>query len=657
MPHSPDATSSVNAIPEPIWWPDQQTIENTHIAAAMKDRGFDTYEQLYEWSIRQPDHFWTYVVNTLDICFDTPPQRMRGLPDEVTSPAWLDGASMNIAESCFTNTAEGCAVIEGGPDGSLRKLTYAELRALSNRVARGLHSHGIQNGQAVAIFMPMTAESVAIYLGIILAGCTVVSIADSFSAEQVRTRLRIGKARAVFTVMSVQRGDKQLPVYDRIVKADGPLAIIVDDTRDGLSDPARESTVADELPQAIPFRDGNLSWSELLSDDASDVAAHVSADAATNILFSSGTTGTPKAIVWDHTTPIKVAADGFFHHDIHTGDVVAWPTNLGWMMGPWLIYATLINRGTIALYNGAPSDAAFGRFVETARVRMLGVVPSLVRLWRESGCLDGVDWSKIRMFSSTGECSNPRDVRWLSELAGGRPVIEYCGGTEIGGGYVTSTLMQPNLPAMFSSPALGSDLVILDEQGKPSDVGEVYLVPPAIGLSRRLIDQDHHMVYYADAPTLPDGRILRRHGDRMQRITADPIDSPPQKNQGQPSRSAYYRVLGRADDTMNLGGIKVGTADIERTVADVPGIREVAAVAVSPREGGPAQLVIYVGADAETLAPSEELKRQMQTMVKTSLNPLFHIHQVVLMDELPRTASNKIMRRTLRDTWLQRTDK
>jgi acetyl-CoA synthetase len=654
MPHDPGTSSPLNVVPEPIWCPDEQTIEQTHIAAAMKARGFDAYEQLYDWSVTQTDQFWTYVLDTLDICFDTPPQCMRGPTADATSPDWLSDARMNIAESCFTNDAGNCAVIEGTADGSLRKLTYAELRALTNRVARGLQSHEVHKGQAVAVFMPMTAESVAIYLGIVLAGCTVVSIADSFSAEEVRSRLQIGAASAVFTVMSVQRGDRQLPVYERVVKADGPLAIVVDGASGKLSDLPRENIRAHE---SRPLRDGDLSWSELLSDDASEIVAHVPADTAMNVLFSSGTTGPPKAIIWDHTTPIKAAADGLFHHDIHAGEVVAWPTNLGWMMGPWLIYATLINRGTIALYDGAPSDVAFGQFVQTARVNMLGVVPSLVRLWRESGCLDSVDWSTIRVFSSTGECSNPADMRWLSQVAGGRPIIEYCGGTEIGGGYITSTLVQPNLPAMFSSPALGSEILILDERGETADVGEVYLVPPALGLSRRLINQDHHQVYYADAPVDSDGRVLRRHGDRMQRITPDQCISVNKKNLDQPLWSGYYRALGRADDTMNLGGIKVGTADIERTVADVPGVHEVAAVAVSPSEGGPARLVIFVGGIADTLAPPDDLKRQMQTLVKSHLNPLFRIHEVVLMDKLPRTASNKIMRRTLRDTWLHPTDK
>ena len=229
---------------------------------------------------------------------------------------------------------------------------------------------------------------------------------------------------------------------------------------------------------------------------------------------------------------------------------------------------------------------------------------------------------------------------------------------------MTSTLVQTNRPAMFSSPALGSGLVILDDDGEAADIGEVFLIPPAIGLSRRLINRDHHEVYYADVPRDPGGRTLRRHGDLMQRVTVSHVDGTPSKNVSpqpydensvEPDDAVheYYRALGRADDTMNLSGIKVGTTEIERTVSDISGIREVAAVAVSPPEGGPGELVIFVAAEADAVASPKKLLGQMQTLVRTRLNPLFKIHQVVLLDQLPRTASNKIMRRTLRETWLR----
>ncbi len=599
-------------VTDAIWRPGPRELERSNISAALRDRGFESYNGLYRWSIDDPEGFWGYVVNTLGIRFAERPHRILDDSGGPANAVWLPGGRMNIAESCFQADALALALVWAGSDGELHRVSYGELRRLANRVAHGLQRLGLQPGDGVAVFMPMTARSVAIYLGIVLAGCVVVSIADSFSAEQIQTRLRIGRSAAVFTVSSILRASKRLAIYERLVAADGPRTILADDSD-------------------ITLRNGDLYWSGFLSDDDAGTVTHASPDAPINVLFSSGTTGDPKAIPWDHTTPIKVACDGLFHHDIHPGDVVAWPTSLGWMMGPWLVFAALINRGSIALYDGSPLEPGFGRFIQDARVTMLGVVPSLVRQWRKDGCIDGLNWSAIRAFSSTGECSNRDDMRFLSGLAGGKPIIEYCGGTEIGGGYITSTVVQPNVAGAFSTPALGSTWVILDNDGRPASEGELYLLPPAMGLSRRLLNGDHHEVYFADTPVGPGGRTLRRHGDVMLRML-----------------NGYYRALGRADDTMNIGGIKVSAVEIEQALTGVGEVREVAAVAVLPPQGGPSRLVICAAVAEPGHVDAQRLKNDMQQAIKSRLNPLFRIDDLYLLEDLPRTASNKILRRVLR---------
>jgi acetyl-CoA synthetase len=330
------------------------------------------------------------------------------------------------------------------------------------------------------------------------------------------------------------------------------------------------------------------------------------------------------------------------------------------MMGPWLIYASLVNQGTIALYYGAPTERGFGQFVQDARVNVLGVVPSLVSIWKTTACMQGLDWSAIKAFSSTGECSNAQDMLFLMSLAGYKPIVEYCGGTEIGGAYISGTLVQPCAPSTFTTPALGLDVVILDEYGHLANKGEVFIIPPSIGLSTELLNKDHHQVYFANTPhqhdtEFTDARIkdgsdlsgyrcltsvlclplpLRRHGDQMERLP-----------------NGYYRAHGRVDDTMNLGGIKVSSAQIEQALNTVEDICETAAIAISPSEGGPSQLVIYVVVVSDSHKNEEALKADLQKAIAQRLNPLFKISDLVLVDALPRTASNKIMRRVLRDQY------
>jgi len=414
------------------------------------------------------------------------------------------------------------------------------------------------------------------------------------------------------------RAGKTLPMYQKVVEAGAKQVVVVPSGADA----------------GVALRDQDLWWESFLSDEDAFEAVACDPEDLTNILFSSGTTGDPKAIPWTHTSPIKCAMDGHLHHDIKPGEVIAWPTSIGWMMGPWHIYATLINRGTMALYYGAPVAREFCEFIQKTKVAMLGVVPSLVKAWQNGDLVRGLDWSSIRLFSSTGETSNADDYLYLMSLAGYRPVIEYCGGTEVAGGYITGTMVRPASPATFSSPAFGLSFYILDEYDQPARIGELFLVPPSIGLSTYLLNKDHHEVYYEGTPRGPKGELLRRHGDEMEEL--------PQ---------GYYRAHGRADDTMNLGGIKVSSAEIERILATVEGVVETAAVAYNPPEGGPSLLVIYAVLQPDATADDEALKKDLQRAISSKLNPLFKIYDVVRVPSLPRTASNKVMRRVLRDEY------
>ncbi len=598
--------------PPLAWFPTDEDITQANITRFMAELHIKTYPEFHAWSVANRDTFWQMMIDRLAIkAIETTTE-----PQKDATGISIKLAQLNIVESCFKAPDDAIAIVtQQENDENLKTFTYAELESLTNRVANGLVDIGMNQGDAIAVDMPMNAESVAIYLGIVKAGCVVVGIADSFAPDEIGTRLRIGKAKAIFTQDYINRAGKHLPLYEKVIAANAPKAIVFSsEGGEGLAQTRREN---------------DMTWQDFLSGTETFNPAPCPPDAHTNILFSSGTTGEPKAIPWTHTTPIKSAADAHLHHDIHSGDVLAWHTNLGWMMGPWLIYASLINKATIALYDGVPTGRDFGAFVQNAKVSMLGVVPTLVRAWKHTECMHGLDWQAVRAFSSTGECSNPEEMLYLMALAGYKPVIEYCGGTEIGGGYITGTRVQPAAPSMFTTPALGVDFLLFNENGEPTDNGEVFILPPSLGLSTRLLNADHNEVYFAETPQLN----LRRHGDAIERLD-----------------SGYYRAHGRVDDTMNLSGIKVSSAEIEAVLNTVDGLHETAAVAISPKDGGPSQLVIYaVLATSAAASTRQELHTTLQTALSKHLNPLFKVHDVVIVEALPRTASNKIMRRLLRD--------
>lgn len=629
------------------------SVINSNLYKFMQELRITDYAQFHAWSTANYAKYWQHIITKLRIRFAQPYTNIIRLDHGLEQPDWLINAKLNIANSCFPSqlpqhvkmesdakfiTTNSPAIIYCDYTNKIHTISYHALEMLTNRVANSLVKHKFVPGDAIAINMPMTVEAIAIYLGIVKAGCVVVAVADSFAAPGIAERLQIAKAKAIFTQDIILRADKQLPLYTKVIEAQAPFAIVL---------PATDAKLAGEL------RPGDIAWQDFIKHDHTPdndydfesyhfEAINVSPHQALNILFSSGTTGTPKAIPWDHTSAIKAAADGYLHLDIQPGNVFCWPTNLGWMMGPWLIFATLINRGTIALYYDAPTTKGFTEFVGKAKVNILGVVPSLVKCWRHNNYLEHTFWDDIKLFTSTGETSNSSDMLYLMSRAKYKPIIEYCGGTEISGAYITSTILQANVPAAFSTPAIGLDLTLVNENGEPANPGEVAIIPPSIGLSRELLNADHHQVYY-NMPA-PSGKTYRRHGDQFERLIGN-----------------YYRALGRVDDTMNIGGIKVSSAEIEHCLAALDAnLLETAAIAAETKAGGPSFIVIYavikngdsdVSAD-QLAARVAELKANMQHALNTQLNPLFKIQEVILIDALPRTSSNKVMRRVLRDKYI-----
>ena len=598
-----------------FWTPDDQTIKSSNIYQMMLKNSLKSYKDLWSWSVENKNDFWSQTVDNLRIKLQKPFESIVDLSLGVENAQWLKGARFNIIESCFQNDDKAIAIVFQKEKGAIEQITQKQLKQTVNKIANGLREFGIEKGDYIAIDMPMTLEAVAIYLAGIKAGCPVVTIADSFTPNEIEVRLKITNPKVIFTQDVLQRAGKTLPLFEKIKKIQSPKAIVI--------------KVSDDK---IPLRRNDVYFKDFLSkNDQFETVIQGPEDIIT-VLFSSGTTGKPKSIPWTHTTPIKGASDGYYHQNIQKNDVVCWPTNLGWMMGPWLVFAALINKASIALYYGAPMGKEFGLFVQNAKVTMLGVVPSIVRNWKNTGSMENLDWNNIKCFSSTGEVSNPIEMEYLMQLASNKPVIEYCGGTEIGGGYLASTVVQPNIASTFSAQTLGGEFVLLDEENNLTKKGEVFLVPPIMGLSNKLLHQDHHKVYFEGTPKYK-GKTLRRHGDEVELL-----------------ENGYYRMHGRVDDAMNLGGIKVSSIQIEEVINQLDFIKESAAIAVSPKDGGPSILVVYFVESNNEFGTKDRLQKAKQ-IIKEQLNPLFKVNNLMKIDVLPRTASGKVMRRKLRNLY------
>ncbi|XP_030508232.2 probable CoA ligase CCL12 isoform X1 [Cannabis sativa] len=632
--------------PPPYWFPSLYHSKDTNLGRLMEKHGpsllgplykdpITSYSLFQKFSVEHPEVYWSIALKELSVSFQEEPKCILDKSDKSKhGGSWLPGAVLNIAECCLLPTSyprkddDSLAIVwrdEGSDDSSVNLITLKQLREQVISVAKSLDAM-FSKGDAIAMDMPMTANAVIIYLAIILSGLVVVSIADSFAPKEIASRLHVSQAKAIFTQDFILRGGRKFPLYSRVVEAAPDRVIVL---------PATGSNTG------IQLREQDMSWGDFLSSVGTRSRkyspCYQPVDSLINILFSSGTTGEPKAIPWTHLSPIRCSSDFWAYMDIKVGDVVCWPTNLGWALGPFILFTCFLSGAVLALYHGSPLGRGFGKFVQDASVTKLGTVPSLVKTWKNTQCMKGLDWTKIKSVASTGETSNVDDDLWLSSQAYYKPVIECCGGTELASSYIQGSLLQPQAFGAFNTATMTTSFVIIDEHGNPypddqACTGEVGLIPLYLGASDRLLNADHEEVYFKGMP-LYKGMRLRRHGDIINRTVG-----------------GYFIVQGRADDTMNLGGIKTSSFELERVCdrAD-DSILETAAVSVSPIGGGPEQLVMFVvlknGYDAE----AENLRTKFSKAIQSNLNPLFKVSAVKIVHEFPRTMSNKLLRRVLRD--------
>ncbi|CAI8618620.1 unnamed protein product [Vicia faba] len=638
--------------PPPLYWfPSIEQARHTNLGRLMEIHGsqllgassykdpITSFPLFHKFSVQHPEVYWSLVLKELSISFVQPPSCILDTSSDPSKHGgtWLPGSVLNIADCCLQPSShpnkqdDSVAIVwrdEGFDDSEINHITLKQLRQQVMLLANAIDAN-FSKGDAIAIDMQMTVNAVIIYLAIVLAGCVVVSIADSFAPKEIATRLRVSNARGIFTQDFIARGGKKFPLYSRVIEAAACKVIVL-------------PVIGNDV--GIKLRKRDVSWNSFLSSGKQHPRSHnyspvyQSIDSVTNILFSSGTTGDPKAIPWTQLSPIRSAADGWAFIDVQPGDVYCWPTNLGWVMGPTLLYSCFLSGATLALYHGSPLGHGFGKFVQDAGVTILGTVPSLVKTWKSTQCMEGLDWTKIKTFCSTGETSNVDDDLWLSSKSYYKPIIECCGGTELASCYIMGSRLQPQAFGAFSTPSMTTGLVILDENGVPYPddvpcVGEAGLFPVYLGATDRLLNADHEEIYFKGMPLYKGKQILRRHGDIIKRTVG-----------------GHFVVQGRADDTMNLGGIKTSSVEIERVCdrADEC-VLETAAVSIAPANAGPEQLVILVVLKNGYNSDAETLKKIFSKAIQTNLNPLFKISLVKIVPAFPRTASNKLLRRVLRD--------
>ena len=609
------------------WRPSRDYLENSNVARLMRKLGTASANELRARSVADVGAFWDAVVKDLGIEFRVPYREVLDLTNGIAYPEWFPGGRLNIVDTAVSRwarqTPDAPAVVHEAEDGTVRTLTFAELSDQVARARGGLRRQGIGKDDAVAVYLPMTPEAVVALYAVASMGAVAVPLFSGFAATAIASRIRDAGARAVITADGTVRRGKTIRMLAQVREA---LAAC----------PTVELTVVvanlGEPPET--GRDRELPW-QLLLEAETDLAAEPTA--ASDILllaYTSGTTGKPKGAVHTHAGfLVKTATEVAYGFDITPGRVFCWITDMGWIMGPLSIVGTHANGGTLLLYEGSPDVPDPGRLWRLAqrhRVSMLGVSPTLVRALRAaSPGVPDADLSGVRVIGSTGEPWDPESYEWLArDMFGGRvPVINFSGGTEVGGSFLCPYPVEDIRSCSLGGPALGMDVDVVDDSGQRlrGSVGELVCRQPWPAMTRGIWrdDERYREAYWSTFPG------MWRHGDYA---LAD--------------ADGGWSILGRSDDVMNVAGKRVAPAEIESVIAADPAVAESAVVGIPDDAKGEAVWAFYVkspGAEDE-----ETVRARLRQRVARELGKPFAPYRVVRVPQLPKTRSAKILRRAVR---------
>jgi acetyl-CoA synthetase len=625
-----------------VWRPTPDYIEEAHLTRFMRLHRIDTFEELMRRSISEVAWFTEAVLNYLDIRFYEPYSQVVDLGGGIAWPKWCVGGKLNIVHNCLDKyigapTENQTALVWEGESGETRSITYGKLFRQVNQAANALRSLGLGKGDAIGLFMPMTPEIVVALLAIAKIGGIILPLFSGYGEGAVALRLEDAGARALFTADGFFRRGKavaMLPVAEAAAELAPTLEhlIVLHYSRPSLWQAAPSHV------SSARFQEHE--WEELISKQPEEAETErTSAEDTLMVIYTSGTSGRPKGAVHTHCGfPIKAAQDMAFGTDLHPGQLLYWMTDMGWMMGPWLVFGALLLGGTLFLYDGAPDFPGPDRLwamVERHRITTLGVSPTLIRSLAPHGeaHFRKHDLRSLKFFASTGEPWNPDPWLWLFEKVGGGrlPIINYSGGTEISGGIVMGNPILPLKPCSFSAPCPGIAADVFDEDGLPvrEQVGELVIKGPWIGMTRG---------FWKDSRRYEDTYWSRWPGVWVHGDFAA-IDSDGQ-----------WYILGRSDDTIKVAGKRLGPAEIESILVSHPSIVEAAAIAVpDPIKGSEVVVFCVLASNCEEC---EALRQELKDLVAKSLGKPLVPREVLFVSDLPKTRNAKVMRRMIRAAYL-----
>jgi len=603
---------------------------SAEFSARARIKSMDEYQRLWDEAAADPPAFWAKLAKDELHWFEP---FTKALEWNEPFAQWFVGGKTNASYNCLDRqVAKGrgdrTAYIWEGEPGETRRLTYAELLREVKKFANVLKSLGVERGDVVSIYMPLTPELPIAMLACARVGAVHSVIFAGFSAEAIADRNNDAKAKIQITADAGWRRGKALELKATVDEALAKSPTI------------EKCIVLSRVGRDVPMKaDRDFWWHDLMAEASDDCPAEpLDSENTLYILYTSGSTGKPKGI--RHTTAgynlfVKETFEWVF--DYRDEDVFWCTADIGWVTGhSYVVYGPLSAGATIVMYEGAPNfpnESRFWEIVEKYRVSIFYTAPTAIRAFMKWGDqhVQKHDLSSLRVLGTVGEGINPEAWMWYHRKIGGErcPIVDTWWQTETGG-IMMSPLpgATPTKPGSCTRPLPGVIPQIVDSQGNevpPGYGGWLTIAYPWPGMLRGIWgdDERYKEVYWSKIP----GKYLA--GDNA-RCDAD----------------GYYWIMGRIDDVLNVSGHRLSTIEIESALVSHPKVAEAAAVGRPDELKGEAVAVFVTLRGAE---PSEELREELVKHVRNQIGALAQPDDVRFTNALPKTRSGKIMRRLLKD--------
>jgi acetoacetyl-CoA synthetase len=614
----------------PHWIPSAERVaaaQLTKFHAFARGRGAPggDYSSLWQWSVDEPDAFWTAVFDFTGVIADRGPGPVLRNRDRMPGAAWFEGTRLNFAENLLRGAGDGPAIIARDERGRRREISWDQLRADVARVADGLRAAGVVAGDRVAGFLPNLPEAIVAMLATTSLGATWSSCSPDFGIRGVLDRFGQIAPKVLFTADGYCYGGKTLDSLERIA---GILA--------SLPSVACVVVVANVSPRPdlTPLPTARH-YSEFGRADATPGFERKPFDHPLYILYSSGTTGVPKCIVHGAGgTLLQHLKEHQLHSDVRPGDRLFFFTTCGWMMWNWLASA-LASQATVVLFDGSPfhpDEGVLWRLASEERVALFGTSPKYLGALEKSGYRPAaqVDLAQLRTILSTGSPLAHEQFDFVRDAIGaGIQLASISGGTDIVSCFALGNPTLPVYRGELQCRGLGMRVEVFDDDGRPlqGQQGELVCTAPfpsmPVGFWNDPDGSRYHAAYFERFPNVwchGDFAVLTARGGLV--------------------------ILGRSDAVLNPGGVRIGTAEIYRQVEKLDEILE--SIAIGQEWDNDVRVVLFVRLRAG-LVLDAALERRIRDVIRTNTTPRHVPARIVAVGDIPRTISGKIVELAVRE--------